>query len=520
MALRAEKKGFRAVLLVLLLPCLLPAALLSVYHYVADREQHLADARIKALLFAQLISEKQAGLVEQAKTVLLTLEASGVVLERDREYCTRLFRTLIAQSEGAFYNIAAVAPDGQAFLSAISSPEKLNYADRQWFKDAMAHSGFTFSGFLIGRSSGKPAMVVAYPDRDGGGAVRFVTWVGFDLNWWSQHLSLEQLPPGAEVTVVDPGGEVLAQYPPDPGLMGRKVDGTADFGDALKQGSGSFEGKRNGVVQLFGFTRLVEGQANSPVIFVGIPRHAVEASALRVLYAHLGWLALASLLAAGLFWLAGEKLLIRPVRALSDAALSLGRGGTDARAPADLGTREFDLLASVFNRMADALTEAALLDELTGLYNRRGFLTVAAEEIKAARRMGRTAFILFVDLNGMKSVNDRFGHHEGDRMLRDMAALMRGTFRESDVLARLGGDEFTAFGIEELPGGPDKVRSRLNERLEKFLAEADRPYELSFCCGVVNTGPGDTESLQDLLALADARMYEEKKALRRNSPPR
>lgn len=166
------------------------------------------------------------------------------------------------------------------------------------------------------------------------------------------------------------------------------------------------------------------------------------------------------------------------------------------------------------------LAGAALSDELTGLFNRRGFMTLAGQLFKSARRLARGAFLLYVDLDGMKRVNDTLGHREGDRMLADMAAILRGTFRESDVLARLGGDEFAVFGLEETLHEAVAPKSRLLARMATFNAEKKRAYSLSASVGVSCLDIDAASTVNDLLCCADARMYEEKRTRSSRSTPR
>jgi len=154
---------------------------------------------------------------------------------------------------------------------------------------------------------------------------------------------------------------------------------------------------------------------------------------------------------------------------------------------------------------------AALSDELTGLFNRRGFLTLAGQMFKSAQRLARGAFLLYVDLDGMKRVNDDLGHREGDRMLRDMADILRETFREADVLARLGGDEFAVFGLQDAQVEAHEPKQRLLAGVAAFNAAGRRPYKVSSSVGMACLALDAPNCLDDLLSWADARMYEEKR---------
>ena len=115
------------------------------------------------------------------------------------------------------------------------------------------------------------------------------------------------------------------------------------------------------------------------------------------------------------------------------------------------------------HRLVAALQSMALMDTLTGLYNRRGFVTVAEEQLKLARRTGNCFAIAFVDLDGMKRINDEMGHEFGDQALATTASILKSTFRASDIIARLGGDEFIALAIGAKPSGVARIRKRLND---------------------------------------------------------
>ena len=165
--------------------------------------------------------------------------------------------------------------------------------------------------------------------------------------------------------------------------------------------------------------------------------------------------------------------------------------------------------------MEERLREAAITDTLTGLFNRRGFFTLAEQQITLAKRNKRNMMLLFLDLNNMKEINDKFGHKEGDQALIDTASLLRQTFRESDIIARMGGDEFAVLLTE--PTGRDiehiifvHIQNNLityNEQNKKN----GRAYKLSLSMGTAYYDPERPCSVGDLLSIADAMMYEEKK---------
>jgi two-component system, cell cycle response regulator len=163
-------------------------------------------------------------------------------------------------------------------------------------------------------------------------------------------------------------------------------------------------------------------------------------------------------------------------------------------------------------RNAELLASLSLVDELTQLRNRRGFYELANQALKIARRENYQMGIFFVDLNGLKQINDQLGHLAGDQALRDTAEVLRKTFRESDIVARLGGDEFIA--LAHVQHDTSVVRERLRDQLALHNATAARPYKLDVSIGTTVVSLTADDDIDALIALADAAMYEEKRASR------
>jgi diguanylate cyclase (GGDEF)-like protein len=155
------------------------------------------------------------------------------------------------------------------------------------------------------------------------------------------------------------------------------------------------------------------------------------------------------------------------------------------------------------------LRSLALTDDLTGLYNRRGFLASATQQLKLARRNTRESLLFFCDLDNLKEINDSYGHEEGDLALVRAADALDQTFRDSDVLARLGGDEFAVLALEASSQYQEAILDRLEANLEESSASEPR-YRLSLSVGVGRFDPERPVSLRELLAQADQSMYEQK----------
>jgi two-component system cell cycle response regulator len=153
----------------------------------------------------------------------------------------------------------------------------------------------------------------------------------------------------------------------------------------------------------------------------------------------------------------------------------------------------------------------SLTDGLTGLYNRRGFVTLAEQHLKVARHSNRGLVLIYADLDRLKQINDTFGHQAGDEALMQAAESLERTFRASDILGRIGGDEFAALAIR---GGDEGVQPIL-ERLQKIAAEYNvakpRPWKLSMSTGAMYFDPKQELSIEDMMKRADQAMYQQKR---------
>ena len=163
------------------------------------------------------------------------------------------------------------------------------------------------------------------------------------------------------------------------------------------------------------------------------------------------------------------------------------------------------------HRVHAALLDMALVDDLTGLYNRRGFLTLATRDLRLARGGGETLLVAFADLDDLKRVNDSAGHAVGDRALRDTAALLRQTFRDSDLVARIGGDEYAVLVRHAGPESAGTLAERLKRQLKDFNRRAGRPYQLSISLGFAAHKASTLGSVAGLLDRADRALYQDKR---------
>jgi len=153
----------------------------------------------------------------------------------------------------------------------------------------------------------------------------------------------------------------------------------------------------------------------------------------------------------------------------------------------------------------------SITDELTGLYNRRGFFTIASEHLLRAARNQSPMYLLYIDMDNLKDINDSLGHHLGDRALVKMAGILRKTFRSTDVKGRMGGDEFAVFAFDTTEAGAEAAMKRLEKNIDVFNAKGEDSFQLSFSSGMSSYDPGHPSTIEELLARADKLMYEQKR---------
>ncbi len=151
-----------------------------------------------------------------------------------------------------------------------------------------------------------------------------------------------------------------------------------------------------------------------------------------------------------------------------------------------------------------------MIDDLTGLYNRRGFMALAGQHLRMIQRKG-AALLIYLDLDDLKLMNDTYGHLEGNRALIVTADILRACFRQSDILARLGGDEFCVLMTDAGQDSARQVRNRLQQRTDFVNALSFRRFPLSLSVGIAGVPVVHQPSLEELLRVADTLMYEEKR---------
>lgn len=207
--------------------------------------------------------------------------------------------------------------------------------------------------------------------------------------------------------------------------------------------------------------------------------------------------------------LAGDRELSNIVRELEEISSTL-RDGKSSKEGQKAGTHPAVWHAVRHMLVEREIRHLALSDDLTCLYNRRGFYAAATQQLKIARRNQKPAALFFCDVNELKTINDTYGHREGDLALVRTADALEEVFRESDVLARLGGDEFAVLAADLAREHEERILKRLHQSVRAAGKDEVR-YSLCVSVGVAWFDPQNPADLGELMDEADRAMYQQKR---------
>jgi diguanylate cyclase (GGDEF)-like protein len=166
---------------------------------------------------------------------------------------------------------------------------------------------------------------------------------------------------------------------------------------------------------------------------------------------------------------------------------------------------------SHLSELQEELRRLATVDELTRLANRRGFFALGEHQLLVAARTRAAVALLFIDVDGLKNVNDELGHSTGDLLLKEAADVIRETIRVSDLAGRLGGDEFCVLLMGDPELDPERAVDRLRQTTDAHNALPGRHFQLSLSIGLSALPPGRSVTLEELIDAADEGMIEEKR---------
>ncbi|HOO80551.1 MAG TPA: GGDEF domain-containing protein [Lachnospiraceae bacterium] len=177
--------------------------------------------------------------------------------------------------------------------------------------------------------------------------------------------------------------------------------------------------------------------------------------------------------------------------------------------------KQLELSLQKIKESNQILETISKLDELTGVYNRRGFFEMSSVMVHNSKFRDRKAILIFADLDNLKIINDRMGHDEGDYALKSSAEILKDSMRSSDIVARIGGDEFAALAIAERSTKGEVIRERIKELTERFNEQSDRNYYIGISVGYSEFVCDADVDLEKYLDEADERLYVDKQKKRK-----
>ena len=352
--------SLRARLLVVVLVAFVPILGLTLFAAREQRQRAEQDIHIAALQALRAAASEERQIVEKARDLAGSLGSLGVVVHGDASACGTIFADVLARSP-EYTALAAATPDGRVFCSASPALLGSSVAHQRWFQRALETRAYAVGGYAPGHVTARaPSFTIAQPALDPTGTPRALVFIGLDLLKLSEALSRSRLPPGSVLLVLDPEGLFLARHPDPHGWIGRSAART-DLGRAVLERSGEGTAEAlflDGVARVFAFASILGTEQSGQVrMLIGIPKAVAYASANRALARNLVGLVLVALLAAAILWVAGDRMLRRPITRLTRAARRLGAGDLDARSGLGGVGGELGQLSRTFDEMAAALRE-------------------------------------------------------------------------------------------------------------------------------------------------------------------
>jgi len=346
--------SLRVKLVLLVLIAVMPSLAITLYSGFEQRSQAYCEALDKALLLATEFSIGLERMIENARQMLFTLSQMPQVRNLDAEACSLIFSNLLKQTSG-YTGFVAIRPNGDMFASGEPLPRPINVADRPWYRRLVQTKGFVIGEYHIGRVSGKPAIILAYPVLDNTGQLKVILTTGLDLDWLNKFMTKNNLPQGASLSVVDSEGMILVRHPEPEKYVGKVMAESAIVKEMFNKRVGVTEAiGLDGVPRLYGF-KTIGHRPEAIHISVGIPEKIAFAEVYRQTGRNLFLLGLVAALALIAAWFVGGFSVVQPVNRLLDVTNQLAKGDLNVRSGPSYAGGEIGQLACAFDQMAEAL---------------------------------------------------------------------------------------------------------------------------------------------------------------------
>jgi signal transduction histidine kinase len=367
-------RSLRVRLLLLVLVAVIPA--LGAIAYTASEQKKIAVAEIQrnVLRLVEFSTHEEEQVLQGTRQILIVLANYARKADKNPSDCNAFCADILKQFK-RYANIGVVKPSGDVFCSAIPLKEATNAADRSWFQRAVASGDFAFGDYQVGRITGKPVLVLAYPFRFAAGEPAAVVFAALDLEWLNRYiLKVEsQLPDGFTITQIDANGVVMARRPDAEDWLGRFMFEQSFLREILSQSTGVIEAPGDHKLPfIYAFAQLHSSLIKQPLyMLLGIPRRSAFADANRILRRNLTLLGIVALVAILAAWYGGDLFIMRQVKAMAKASRRLAAGEMSARTGLKYGDGELGQLAKNFDEMAIALEQRQAERELAEMELKR-----------------------------------------------------------------------------------------------------------------------------------------------------
>ena len=361
-------------MLLLVLVAVIPA--LGAIAYTASEQKKIAVAEIQrnVLRLVEFSTHEEEQVLQGTRQILIVLANYARKEDKNPSDCNAFCADILKQFK-RYANIGVVKPSGDVFCSAIPLQEPTNAADRSWFQRAVASGDFAFGDYQVGRITGKPVLVLAYPFRFAAGEPAAVVFAALDLEWLNRYiLKVEsQLPDGFTITQIDANGVVMARRPDAEDWLGRFMFEQSFLREILSQSTGVIEAPGDHKLPfIYAFAQLHSSLIKQPLyMLLGIPRRLAFADANRILGRNLSLLGIVALVAILAAWYGGDLFIMRQVKAMAKASRRLAAGEMSARTGLKYGDGELGQLAKNFDEMAIALEQRQAERELAEMELKR-----------------------------------------------------------------------------------------------------------------------------------------------------
>ena len=361
-------------MLLLVLVAVIPA--LGAIAYTASEQKKIAVAEIQrnVLRLVEFSTHEEEQVLQGTRQILIVLANYARKADKNPSDCNAFCADILKQFK-RYANIGVVKPSGDVFCSAIPLQEPTNAADRSWFQRAVASGDFAFGDYQVGRITGKPVLVLAYPFRFLADESTAVVFAALDLKWLNRYMFKveSQLPDGSTITQIDANGVVMARRPDAEDWLGRFMFEQSFLREILSQSTGVIEAPGDHKLPfIYAFAQLHSSLIKQPLyMLLGIPRRLAFADANRILRRNLTLLGIVALVAILAAWYGGDLFIMRQVKAMAKASRRLAAGEMSARTGLKYGDGELGQLAKNFDEMAIALEQRQAERELAEMELKR-----------------------------------------------------------------------------------------------------------------------------------------------------